>query len=227
MHHFSLRLSTVAAIVSLSAVSAHAGLTLPTNFLVANSVQEFTSDNLDSFATVSLSISARGTASAVKAGPYDTPAAFSFPITKVVIGSKLNIESGSAMGAALFFNRFNEDTGAVLGLTLANFTIDYNKKQVLADTTPKGGTTIKMMPLYDFTVKQALAMKYSFPLTITLHEQLGDLKLTAKAKEVMNTVLELPDVAQDALNFNFGTLTQDVTTKLRSKAVSTTPYAAK
>lgn len=226
MSKIALRLSAVAAVVCLSSVSAQA-LTLPTNALVANSVQEFTADNLDSFATVSLSIEARGTASIAKAGPYDTPAAFSFPITKIVIGSKLNIQSGTASGAALFFKRFNEDTGATLGLTLANFTIDYDKKQVLADTTPQGGAVQKMMPLYDFTVNTPLALKYSFPLSFTLHEQLGNLKLTAKAKEVMTTVLELPEIAQDALNFNFGTLTQDVTTKFRSKAVSATPYVAK
>lgn len=226
MSKIALRLSAVAAVACLSSVSAQA-LTLPTNFLVANSVQEFTSDNLDSFSLVSLKIEARGNTYVAKAGPYDTPAAFGFPITKIVIGSKLNIQSGTASGSALYFNRLNEDTGAQLGLTLANFTINYDKKQVLADTTPKGGVTIPAMPLYDFTVNTPLALKYSFPLSFTLHEQLGNLKLTAKAKEVMNTVLELPEIAQAALDFDFGTLTQDVTTKLRPKAVSTTPYVGK
>jgi len=226
MSHFSLRLSAVAAIVSLSAVSAQA-LTLPTNFLVADSVQEFTSDNLDALDLVSMSIEARGTATAVKAGPYATPAAFSFPITKIVIGSKLNIQSGTASGAALFFKRFNEDTGATLGLTLANFTIDYDKKQVLADTTPQGGSTLKMMPLYNFKVNSALALKYSFPLNITLHEQLGDLRLTAQAQDVIKNTLELPEIANDALTFDFGTQTQDVTTKFRKKAVSPSPYGSK
>lgn len=227
MQQFSLRLSAVAAIVSLSAVSAQA-LTLPTNFLVADSVQEFTSDNLDALDLVGMTIAARGTASAVKAGPYGTPAAFSFPITKIVIGSGLKIASGTASGAALYFDRMNEDTGAILGLTLANFTIDYTKHQVLADTTPKGGSTQKLMPLYNFTVNTPLGLKYKFPLNITLHEQLGDLRLTDQARNVILTTMELnADIVDESLRASFGTLTQDVTTKLRSKAVNTTPYSAK
>jgi len=228
MRASSIRSGAVALAAVVSAVSAHA-LTLPTNALVANSVQQFTQDNLDSFTTVNLVVEPRGTTYVDKAAPAgsETPLAFGFPITKIVIGLTLNIQSGTASGAALYFNRLNDDTGARLGLTLANFTINYLTKQVLADTTPKGGTTVTQMPLYNFTTNSPLALKYKFPLTILLNEQLGNLKLTTQAKQALITALELPDVTQSALEFDFGTLTQDVTAQLRARPVNATPYVAK
>lgn len=228
MRASSIRSGAVALAAVVSAVSAHA-LTLPTSALVANSVQQFTQDNLDSFTTVNLVVEPRGTTYVDKAAPAgsETPLAFGFPITKIVIGLTLNIQSGTASGAALYFNRLNDDTGARLGLTLANFTINYLTKQVLADTTPKGGTTVTQMPLYNFTTNSPLALKYKFPLTILLNEQLGNLKLTTQAKQALITALELPDVTQPALEFDFGTLTQDVTAQLRARPVNATPYVAK
>ncbi len=228
MRATSIRLSILAFAASFSAATAQA-LTLPTSALVANSVQEFTQDNLDSFTTVNLVVEPRGTAYVDKAAPAgsETPLAFGFPITKIVIGATLNIQSGTASGSALYFNRLNDDTGARLGLTLANFTIDYQSKQVLADTTPKGGITVKQMPLYNFTSTVPLALKYKFPLTIVLHEQLGNLKLTAQAKQALIQALELPEVTQSALDFDFGTLTQDVNAQFRARPVNSTPYVAK
>lgn len=228
MRASSIRTSAFALAAAVSTVSAHA-LTLPTNTLVANSVQQFTQDNLDSFTTVNLVVEPRGTTYVDKPAPAgtETPLAFGFPITKIVIGLTLNIQSGSASGAALYFNRLNDDTGARLGLTLANFTINYQTKQVLADTTPKGGITVTQMPLYNFTTNSPLALKYKFPLTILLNEQLGNLKLTTQAKQALITALELPDVTQPALDFDFGTLTQDVTAQLRARPVNATPYVAK
>ena len=228
MRATSIRLSILAFAASFSAASAQA-LTLPTSALVANSVQEFTQDNLDSFTTVNLVVEPRGTTYVDKAAPAgsETPLAFGFPITKIVIGATLNIQSGTASGSALYFNRLNDDTGARLGLTLANFTINYQSKQVLADTTPKGGITVKQMPLYNFTTNAPLALKYKFPLTIVLHEQLGSLKLTTQAKQALIQALELPEVTQAALDFDFGTLTQDVNAQFRARPVNATPYVAK
>lgn len=224
----SIRLSVLTLAAIFATASAQA-LTLPTSALVANSVQEFTQDNLDSFTTVNLVVEARGTAYVDKAAPADseTPRAFGLPITKIVIGAALNIQSGTASGAALYFNRLNDDTGARLGLTLANFTINYTSKQVLADTTPKGGKTVTQMPIYTFTTNAPLALKYKFPLSIALHEQLGNLKLTAQAKQALIQALELPEVTQPALDFDFGTLTQDVNAQLRARPVNAKPYAAK
>lgn len=224
----------VAAVVAgVIPVAAQANLTIPTNFLVANSVQAFPEQNRTAFDLVLLTVSARGTAFVAQEGtPGETngtitPAAFGFPITKIVIGSKLNIVSGTASGSALYFSRDDVETGLTHGLTLANFTIDYVAKKVLADTTPVGGATIKQAPIYNFTVQTPLALKYKFPLSITLHEVLGNLLLTDQTKAIFKEALAIPEYGEFALDYDYGTLTQDVTAKLRSKAVSTTPYVAK
>jgi len=233
MNRTTARLLIAAAAVSALPQVAVAGLTLPINATVSNSVQAFPADNLAAFDLVKLTIEGRGTTYVAKAGtPGETngtitPVAFGFPITKIVIGNRLNIASGSAVGSALLLQRFNDDTGATVGFTLANFTIDYNRKQVLADTTPVGGKTTVQMPLYNFVATTPLGLKYVFPLSVTGHEVLGQLALTPQAKAVFTSALELPEFALFALDYDYGTLTQDISLKLRSRPVSTRPYAAK
>lgn len=229
----AVSLRATAAAVALFAVSAaHADLTIPFAWTDSNSVQTFTQDNLDSFDLVHMSVVAKGNATA-QGAPINGGSgsvnyqSYSFPITKIVIGGDLSIKSGQAAGSALYFDRFDDDTGAVLGLTLANFTIDYVNKKVLADITPKGGTTAAQQQLYTFEVNTKLALKYKFPLTVTGHEVLDNLHLTEGAQAVFNSALVLPEIAQDALKFPYGTLTQDVSTNLRKKSISSTPYAAK
>ena len=233
MNRTTARLLIAAAAVSALPQVAVAGLTLPINATVSNSVQTSPADNLAAFDLVKLTIEGRGTTYVAKAGtPGETngtitPVAFGFPITKIVIGNRLNIASGSAVGSALLLQRFNDDTGATVGFTLANFTIDYNRKQVLADTTPVGGKTTVQMPLYNFVATTPLGLKYVFPLSVTGHEVLGQLALTPQAKAVFTSALELPEFALFALDYDYGTLTQDISLKLRSRPVSTRPYAAK
>jgi hypothetical protein len=232
MHKTSFRLLAVASAVGLASVSAHANLTIPFGWTTSNSVQTFSPDDLDAFDLVSLTVEARGTATALSAGTPGqtngtvTPPAFNFPITKIVIGPKLNIASGSAVGSALYFSRPNDTDGAIVAFTLANFTIDYDHKQVLADVTPKGGKVTKQAPIYNFHVATPLALKYKFPLTVTGHEVLDNLLLTPEAKAVFTTALQLPDYALPALELNYGTLVQDISTKARAKAVTAKPYVA-
>lgn len=197
-------------------------LTLPLQGTVSDSVQTFSKDAMNGFRALEITVAAKGNASAV-AG---TTNAFSLPVTKVVIGTKLNIASGSAVGSALYISRIDYDTEGEpeVGVTLANFTINYETSQVLADTTAKGGATSKQMPLYDFKTATPLALKYKFPLTITGNELLNDLRLTAQAKQAFISGLNLPVFAVPLLNNDFGTLTQNISTNLRKKAVSTTPY---
>lgn len=227
----SFRVAAATAFV-FAASAAHADLTLPLNCTKSNSVQAFTQDNLDSFDLVNLSVRAKGNATPV--GEMLTGGntgatfyrAYSFPVTKVVAGSNLAIKSGSAVGSALFFDRTDDDTGSKFGLTLANFTIDYVNKQVTADITPMGGVAMAQQPIYTFEVDSALALKYKFPLTVTGHEVLKNLALTPVAKAALISSLQLPEVALPALEFNFGTLTQDISTNLRTCA-SSKPYVAK
>ncbi|MBU0917106.1 hypothetical protein [Aquabacterium parvum] len=229
----AVSLRATAAAVALFAVSAaHADLTIPFAWTESNSVQTFTQDNLDSFDLVHLSVVAKGNASA-KGEPVNGGSgsvnyqSYSFPITKIVIGSNLSIKSGQAAGSALYFDRTDDDTGLVYGLTLANFTIDYAAQKVLADITPKGGTTATQQHLYTFEVDTKLALKYKFPLTVTGHEVLKNLRLSQGAQDALNSALLLPEIAQDALKFDYGTLTQDVSTNLRKKSISSALYVAK
>ena len=226
----SFRVAAAAAAV-FAASAAHADLTLPLNCTKSNSVQTFTQDNLDSFDLVNLSVRAKGNATPVGAmiTGGNTGAtyynAYNFPVTKAVIGSNLAIKSGSAVGSALFFDRTDDDTGAKYGLTLANFTIDYVNKKVLADITPQGGVVANQQPIYTFEVDTALALKYKFPLGLAGKELLTNLLLTDIAKAAFVNSLKLPDIALPALDFNFGTLAQDISTTLRT-CVSTKPYTA-
>jgi hypothetical protein len=224
----NLRSIAVASALGLAALSAQANLTIPFNATQSNSVQAFPADVLQLMELVYLEIQAKGTATAVGAVLPETsnPSAFNFPITKIVIGSKLNIASGSAVGAALVFRRANDEGTAYIGLTLANFTIDYVRKQVLADLTPMGGSTTTQAAIYNFHTATPLALKYKFPLTITGHEVLDQLYLTTETKAAFKSSLELPEFALGTLEKDFGTLTQDISTKLRKPAVSTKPYVA-
>ena len=224
--------AAIATAALAAASAAHADLTIPFGFTNSNSVQTFTDDNLAAYDLVNLTVTGAGTTTAV--GPVvvgesngtKNSKAFSFPITKIVIGSKLNIASGSAVGSALKFNRVDLDTGEALGFTLANFTIDYDKKVVLADVTPNGGAVALQQPIYLFNVATPLALKYKFPLTVTGHEVLDHLLLSAGAKTLFTNTLKLPEYATPALELDFGNLTQDISTTLRKTAVSGKPYVA-
>jgi len=219
----SIKLSTLVAAAMLAS-QAQAGtlLTLPLQGTISDSVQTFSKDALGGFRALEITVAPKGNATAVE-GTTDS---FSLPVTKVAIGTKLNIASGSAVGSALYISRIDYDTDGEpeVGVTLANFTINYETSQVLADTTAKGGSTSKQMPLYNFNTQTPLALKYKFPLTITGNELLNDLRLTDQAKQAMISALNLPVFAIPLLNNDFGTLTQNISTNLRKKAVSTTPY---
>ena len=234
---FALRAS-FAAVALVAASASHAQLSIPFAWTESNSVQAFPDEIIGAFDLVRLTVKAAGNTTAtgtVSTGELNGTVnnnAFSFPITKIVIGSKLNIASGSADGSALVFERqadddFDGTIEGVYGFTLANFTINYDTKQVLADVTPKGGATAKQRPLYLFNVATPLALKYKFPLTVTGHEVLNQLQLAPEAKTLFTDVLVLPEIALGSLDLDYGTLTQDVSTNLRKKKISSTPYAAK
>lgn len=219
----SLTIRSIAVATALLAAGASANaLTIGTNALVANSVQQFSDESLQAFDLYATTISPLGNAYV----PANSIGAFGFPITSITTDSKLNISSGDAKGSALEIARDNK--GTKVGVTLANFTINYVTKQVLADTTPVGGVTAKQAPLYNFNTATPLALKYKFPLSITGHEVLDTLFLTPGAVDTMMTSLALPSFARGVLeSLDFGTLTQDIVTKFRPKAVSNTPYTPK
>lgn len=216
----SFRSIAVATALVAAGASAQAALTIPANSLVANSVQAFSQESLDAFDVGGVVVTPLGNATAVDG----VVGAFSFPITSITISNSLKIASGDAKGSALEIARTYR--GVKYAVTVANFTINYDTKQVLADTTPLGGTTAKQAPLYNFNTATPLGIKYKFPLTITGHEVLDQLTLTDEMKATMTSALALTPVLKAALESitTFGTLTQDIAVKLRSKPVSTTPY---
>jgi hypothetical protein len=151
---------------------------------------------------------------------------YDFPITTITINSKLAVVKGDAKGSALEISRTVD--GAKVGVILANFTINYQTAQVLADTTPINGVTTSQMPLYSFNTATPLAIKYKFPLTITGHEVLDTLKMSTEMQAALKGALKfsamesgLADIVVPQLDF--GTLTQDIIVKFR-KAVSSKPY---
>lgn len=227
----TFRSIAIASVLGMAALSAQANLTIPINFTVSNSVQKFPNDVLGAMGLAYITIEARGTATAVgtvfQTEGQSNNNAYNMPVTKIVIGNALNIASGSAVGSALVFSRYDMDTGErFLQLTLANFTIDYVRKQVLADVTPLGKATAKQQAIYNFHVATPLALKYKFPVSITGHEVLDKLMLTPETKASYTQALELQSFEVFALDLDYGSLTQDISLKLRSRPVSTTPYVA-
>ncbi|TAL26382.1 MAG: hypothetical protein EPO01_02040, partial [Aquabacterium sp.] len=107
----SIRSVTLAAAM-LAVGAAHANLTIPTNALVANSVQAFSSEATDAFAAGGVEIAALGNATNPTEGSY------SFPITSISIGSGLKIAGGQASGSALQLSRLAKGAGTV-GVTIA------------------------------------------------------------------------------------------------------------
>ena len=213
----SLRSFTVAAALTAAAASASA-LTIPTQSIQANSIQSFSEDALTQFALFDITVTPLGNAT-----PANTDgSAFNLPVTSISISSSLKIASGAAVGSALELARIYR--GNKVGVTLANFKINFETSQVLADVTPIGGTTVAQMPIYTFNVAQKLSLKYTFPLTVTGTEVLDKLFLTPEALPVIVKSLALPAFAEPlAKETDFGKITVDVKLGLR-KAVSTQPY---
>ncbi len=219
----TLRSTVAAAGLAFVALAAHAGNTsIAANGLIADSVQAFSKNAANGFKLVNTTVLPLGNATAVAGSTYP---AFSFPITTITVDAKLNIVSGDAKGSALEISRTNAD-GVKVGVILANFTLDYVNKKVLADTTILGQATIKQQATYTFNVNTPLSIKYKFPLAITGHEVLDTLFLTEPAKDAFMAGLELDDfIRAGVLDVtDFGTLTQDIQVKLRAKAVSNKPY---
>jgi hypothetical protein len=78
------------------------------------------------------------------------------------------------------------EDGTKVGVLLANFTLDYANKKVLADRTILGEATVKQAAIYNFNVNTALSIKYKFPLSINAHEVLDKLFLTPDTRDAFN-----------------------------------------
>ena len=214
---FSLRSFAVAATFATVAASASA-LTLPTESMQANSVQAFSEKALKQHKLLGIEVTPLGNATATA-----TTGAYNLPVTSISVNSSLKVTSGAAVGSALEISRLNDDLVKV-GITLANFKINFETHQVLADVTPFGGVTVPQQAVYTFNEATPLNLKYKFPLTITGTQLLDKLFLTPAGIAALTSALELPEFAPDLLvKTDFGTINIDVKVGTR-KAVSTTPY---
>ena len=200
-----------------------AGLTIPLNFLMGDSVQTMSDESADAFAAGGVSFKPLGNTTAVNVP--GSQVSFLYPITKITLSPQLKVTSGCAMGSALEISRVAKGRGLVK-LVVANFCMDYEKKLVLVDMTPMGGETIKQTPLYSFTLATPLGIKYKFPMTVSGHEVLNNLHLTDEAINAMAKALGLSAAlkAATASITEHGAITNDIKVQLRSKPVSTTPY---
>ncbi len=214
---FSLRSFAVAATFATVAASASA-LTLPTESLQTNSVQAFSEKALKQNKLLGIEVTPLGNATATA-----TTGAYNLPVTSISVNSSLKVTSGAAVGSALEISRLNDDLVKV-GITLANFKINFETHQVLADVTPFGGVTVPQQAVYTFNEATPLNLKYKFPLTITGTQLLDKLFLTPAGIAALTSALELPEFAPDLLvKTDFGTIGIEVKVGLR-KAVSTRPY---
>lgn len=209
--------------MALAAVTAPSqaalSLTIPTRALQANAVQAFSEIGLQAFEAVDIVVSPLGNATEV-AG---VRGAYNLPVTDIQL-QLVKVSGGSASGSALEFIRLN-DFDELKRLTLSNFKINFNTRQVLADAHEAGGPTHLKAPIFDFRQQTALILRYRFPLSITAHQVLDQLKLTPEAKAIFIRGLELPVFARPILDsVEFGTITVDVAVQPRARPISAKPH---
>lgn len=220
--HHAIRAFALGTAIVATPIAAQAALALniPTNALQANAVQAFSQDALDSFDIVGITLQPLGNATVVA----NVPGAYNLPVTSISL-QFLKIAGGASTGSALEFNRLDDDSGKRTRVTLANFSIDFNAKKILADATQQGQAAVKKTPIFDFHEQTPLGLKYQFPLSITGKQILDKLFLTTEGKKLFKVGLELPDIADLVLETtDFGTITIDVAVKLRNRPVSNRPY---
>jgi hypothetical protein len=216
MSLLSVRSFTVAATLAAAAASASA-LTLPTEFLQANSVQTFSQAALDQYDVFTITVTPLGNATASSA-----TGAYNLPVTSITINSALKVTAGTATGSALEIARIYR--GAKVGVTIANFKIDFVNHKVLADVTPIGGVTIPQMAVYSFNEAIPLTLKYKFPLSVTGTQLLDQLFLTPDGITTIAKALVLPNFAPALMkDTDFGKIDIIVKVALR-QPVSTKPY---
>lgn len=220
--HHAIRAFALGAAIVAAPLSAQAALslTIPTNALQANAVQAFSQDAQDGFDIVGITLKPLGNATAVP----NVLGAYNLPVTSIAL-QFIKIAGGASTGSALEFNRIDDDTGKATRVTLANFSIDFNTKKILADATQQGKATVNKTPIFDFHEQTPLGLKYQFPLSITGKQILDKLFLTTEGKKLFKVGLELPDIADLVLETtDFGTITIDVAVKPRNRPVSNRPY---
>ncbi|BAP36396.1 hypothetical protein AS4_14560 [Acinetobacter guillouiae] len=212
-----LKIALVTLFIS-STIKVQAGLTIPMGFTASDSVHTFPETlRRDFWVQLGIKAEAKGTATPIdEPNIGGNPTKFNYPITSIVIGSKMKIILGRAKGTVMVYSRIGED-GNQKSLTLSNFSIDYIHNYVLADATYGKDKRNLQLPVFTFNVEQPLKFHYQLPIGFKSDEKLDNLYLTPQAKIVYQEALALPDAAIPLLELDFGTLTQKSSSKLRFK----------
>ena len=155
---FSLLQVAVAAAVASAPFAASASTTLNTTGLEANAVLTLSTDAISGLVLDHISITPGGYATTLTTEtdsnnadsiPVGQPLSFNLPITSFtanigLLPPSLTPVKGSSVGSSLNI------VGTTGQLSLANFTLDFTKDQVLADVvTPTGSST--QMDIYNFS----------------------------------------------------------------------------
>lgn len=215
---------TMAALIMMIPTSSQAGLKVPVNFTINDSIHDFPEETLTFWKALGIRAEARGTSKALnEPGPAGNSSSFNFPITKIEIGSWMKIVAGQAEGSGIAYIRNNE-AGDQAQLVLANFSIDYKRRLVIADATYSNKPTVRRLAIFIFDVESPLKLGYGLPLSVTGYEKLTNLRLTADAKAIYKDALQLPESAYPYLENTFGTLTQVSSSRRRSPSVPSALY---
>lgn len=221
----SLMRWTAAVVCAFGATTASAQLRVAINSLTADSVQTFSEDALNDFDVKGVTVTAKGNTVQTTNG-----SSYRMPITEIYIGpSKYTglaggIFKGGAIGSALLISRDSEVNGKRIGVTLANFRVDYHRKQVLADVTPMGGKTTAGQAIYDFKVLRPMVQEPNAQGKLALEEVLGDLRFTPETIASLTTALELDEISVAVISdMDNGKLVQKIDLTLRVPA-PTAPY---
>ena len=220
----SLMRWTTAVVCAFGATTASAQLRISLNGVSGDSVQIFSEDALGAFDLKGVTVAAKGNTVQTNGSSYR------MPITEIYLGpSKYTglaggIFKGGAIGSALLIARTSEVSGKRIGLTLANFRIDYHRKQVLADVTPVGGKTTAGQAIYNFKVLRPMVQEPNAQGKLALEEVLGNLIFTPETLASLTAALELDELATFVISeLDNGKLVQKIDLTLRAP-VPTAPY---
>jgi hypothetical protein len=220
----SLMRWTTAMVCAFGATTASAQLRISINGVSGDSIQVFSEGAMGAFELTGVTVTAKGNAVQTNSDSYR------LPITEIYLGpSKYTglaggIVKGGAIGTGLLIARTSEVSGKRIGLTLANFRIDYHRKQVLADVTPLGGKTTANQAIYNFKVLRPMVQEPNAQGKLALEEVLGNLIFTPETLASLTAALELDELATFVISeLDNGKLVQKIDLTLRAP-VPTAPY---
>ena len=225
-----LRLKNSVASFCLTALaftpSAHADSVTKLNMFLANSAQTFSPAALVAYALMGISVKPLGNST-------ELLGTFIMPITETVYGKSAYQGLGTApyaggsIGSALSIERKMITSTTTPRITLANFRINYHTRQVLADATIAGESTISRMPIYTFNVARPMAQELNEVGMLSLDEKLDKLKLTPQGLDLFMSGLKLPAYTKVVMQtIDFGTLVQTVVLLPRLTPVTDAPFVA-